>query len=132
MKKNNLLPILLVSGAGVAAYFYFKNKSANKEFTKGIDITESSETENNESLADQSTTTSEEKIPVENKIESYIKTGGSIVKAGKQYFSARKKRKSSNTDKKISKRKTRKAARSTRKKTRPTRKNKKVLTGFEF
>ena len=148
MKKNNLIPIFLVAGAGFAAYMYFKNKNAAKDISKGVDIAELDPTEKQESLQDQSTTTSEEKEPGENKIESYIKTGTSILKTGKQLIRGRKKRKSkiiieptesSNTpfaetaitrkNRKLTKRTTRKTTRTAK---RSSRKNKKVVTGFEF
>lgn len=144
MKKNKLLPIILLAGAGFAAYMYFKNKgaakSAAKDITDGIDVSPLDDTEKKESLVDQTTTTSEEAEPVENKIESYIKTGSSILNTTKQIIKGRKKRRSTTTDQPVSRRTTRKAARTAKRTTRKaartakrtTRKNKKVLTGFEF
>jgi len=148
MKKNNLLPILLVAGAGVAAYFYFKNKSKAKEITEGVDI---GPIETEKSLADQTTTTSEENEPVEDKVDSYIKTGTSIINAGKQLIKGRKKRRSSVSigptesssspfsDIPGSKKAKRKAARTTRRTTRKearttkrtTRKQRRAVKGFD-
>jgi hypothetical protein len=142
MKKNNLIPILLVAGAGVVAYIFLKNKKAAKEMADGVDV---EPIETKESLADQSTTTSEENEPNESKVQTYIKNASSIIKAGKQIIRGRKKRKSSviiqptessstpfaNLPKTTRKQKrtVRKTARTAK---RTSRKNKKVLTGFEF
>jgi len=141
MKKNNLLPILLVAGAGVAAYMYFKKKGAAKEIADGIDM-EAAETKTTE---DQSTTNEE---PGETKGVRLIKTAASIIKKGKQLIRGRKKRKSrviieptessstpfpetatTRKNKRLAKRTARKTTKTTR---RSARKNKKVLTGFEF
>jgi len=141
MKKNNLLPILLVAGAGIAAYMYFKKKGAAKEIADGIDM-EAAESKTTE---DQSTTNEE---PGETKGVRLIKTAASIIKKGKQLIRGRKKRKSrviieptessstpfpetatTRKNKRLAKRTARKTTRTTR---RSARKNKKVLTGFEF
>jgi type IV secretory pathway VirB10-like protein len=153
MKKNNLLPILLVAGAGVAAYFYFKNKKASKEIAEGVDI---EPIENKTSSEDQSTTTSEE--PLESKGVKLIKSAASILKKGKQLIRGRKKRRSTvqigpteSSDKpfeetattrknrrlakRTEQRTARKTKRTTRKETRTARKSarkSKVVTGFEF
>jgi hypothetical protein len=154
MKKNNLLPILLVAGAGVAAYMYFKKKGAAKEIADGIDMEAA---ESKTTSDDQTTTTNEE--PGETKGVRLIKTAASIIKKGKQLIRGRKKRKSrviieptessstpfpetatTRKNKRLAKRTERKTARTTKrterlsKRTakRSDRKNKKVLTGFEF
>jgi len=142
MKKNNLLPILLVAGAGVAAYMYFKKKSAAKEIADGIDM----EAAESKTTSDDQSTTNEE--PGETKGVRLIKTAASIIKKGKQLIRGRKKRKSrviieptessskpfpetatTRKNKRLAKRTARKTTRTTR---RSARKNKKVLTGFEF
>jgi hypothetical protein len=154
MKKNNLLPILLVAGAGVAAFLYFKNKKAKKEIADGIDIEDA---ESKTTSDDQSTTTSEE--PGESKGVRLIKSAASIIKKGRQLIKARKKRRSSveigptessstpfaetsttRKNRRLAKRTERKTARTTKRTARLSkrtarrsdRKNKKVLTGFEF
>jgi len=154
MKKNNLLPILLVAGAGVAAYMYFKNKKASKEIADGVDV---EPIESKTTSEDQSTTTSEE--PGESKGVRLIKSASSIIKKGKQLIRGRKKRKSfviiqptessstpfaetatTRKNKRLAKRTERRTARTTKRTTRKetrtarrsARKNKKVLTGFEF
>ena len=147
MKKNNLLPILLVAGAGVAAYFYFKNKKAAKEIADGVDM---EPVESKPTTDDQSTTTSEE--PGETKGVKLIKSAASIYKGAKQLIKGRKKRKSSvyigptessstpfpetattRKNKRLAKRTERKTVRTAKKTAkRSSRKNKKVLTGFEF
>jgi len=91
MKKNNLLPILLVAGAGVAAYMYFKKKGAAKEMAEGIDVEPQTKKSIND---DQNTTTSEESEPGESKAARLIKTASSIYKGARQVFKGRKKRKS--------------------------------------
>jgi len=142
MKKNNLLPILLVAGAGVAAYMYFKKKSAAKEIADGIDM----EAAESKTTSDDQSTTNEE--PGETKGVRLIKTAASIIKKGKQLIRGRKKRKSrviieptessstpfpetatTRKNKRLAKRTARKTTKTTR---RSARKNKKVLTGFEF
>jgi hypothetical protein len=131
MKKNKLLPIILVAGAGLAAYYYFKNKNAAKEITDGIDVAPL-ETEQKQDLNDQTSTTTEDNQPNENKVESYIKTGTSILNKAKQVIKARKKRRSTNVKPVITRKEkklTRKAARTAK---RATRKKNKVVTGFEF
>ena len=144
MKKNNLLPILLVAGAGVAAYMYFKKKGAAKEIADGVDV---EPIESKTTSEDQTTTTSEDEG--ESKGVRLIKSAASILKKGKQLIKGRKKRKSrviiqptessstpfadlpktTRKQKRVAKRTTRKTARTAR---RTARKNKKVLTGFEF
>ena len=143
MKKNNLLPILLVAGAGVAAYMYFKKKGAAKEIADGIDMEPA---ENKTTSEDQNTTTNEEQT--ESTGVKLIKSAASIIKKGKQLIKGRKKRKShviiqptessstpfaetatTRKNRRLAKRTARKSARTTR---RSARKNKKVLTGFEF
>jgi len=143
MKKNNLLPILLLAGASVAAYMYFKKKGAAKEIADGINMEEA---ESKTTSEDQSTTTNEE--PEESKGVRLIKSAASIIKKGKQLIKGRKKRKSrviihptessstafsetatTRKNRRLAKRTARKTARTTR---RSARKNKKVLTGFEF
>lgn len=93
MKKNNLLPILLVAGAGVAAFLYFKKRGAAKEIAEGVDI-EPVETKK-ETTEDQTTTTGEEPEERGNTAETYIKKGTEIFKAAKQIIKGRKKRRSS-------------------------------------
>jgi hypothetical protein len=154
MKKNNLLPILLVAGAGVAAYFYFKNKKTSKELAQGVDM---EPIETAPTTDDQSTTTSEQ--PEQTTGGRLIKTASTIFKGAKQLIKGRKKRKSSviiqptessstpfaelpttrkarRTAKRTERKTIRTTKRATRKETRTAkrsaRKNKKVLTGFEF
>jgi hypothetical protein len=143
MKKNKLLPILLLAGAGVAAYMYFKKKGAAKEIADGVDV---EPIESKTTSEDQSTTTSEE--PVETKGVKLIKSAANIYRGAKQLIKGRKKRKSSvyigptessstafdetattRKNRRLAKRTERKTARKTK---RSSRKNKKVLTGFEF
>jgi hypothetical protein len=156
MKKNNLLPILLVAGAGVAAYIYFKNKKASKEIADGVDI---EPMESKTTSEDQSTTTSEETEPQQTNAGRLIKTASSIYKGARQVFKGRKKRKSrviveptessstpfaetttTRKNRRLAKRTERRTARATKRTTRKetrtarrsARKSKKVLTGFEF
>lgn len=151
MKKNNLLPILLVAGAGFAAFMYFKNKGKKKEIADGVDI---EPIENKTTIEDQTTTTSEESEPQESKVDTYIKSGTSILNKAKQLIRGRKKRKSrviveptqssstpfpetptTRKNRRLAKRTARTTKRATRKQARTakrlTRKNK-VVTGFEF
>lgn len=151
MKKNKLIPILLLAGAGVAAYLYFKKKSAAKEIAEGVDV---------EPV--ESKTTSEEgsnEEPEESKGVKLIKTAASIYKKGKQLIKGRKRksrveigptesssepferipgankretRKIKRQAKKAVKSTTRKSKKAVRTAKRTLRKNKKVLTGFEF
>jgi hypothetical protein len=144
MKKNKLLPILLLAGAGVAAYMYFKNKGKAKEIAEGVDVEPE---ESKQASTDQTTTTTDETSPVENKTEKYIKSASSIYKAGKQIIRGRKKKKSrviiqptesSSTpfadtartikNRRLAKRTQRKSVKTAK---RTTKKNK-VVTGFEF
>ncbi len=151
MKKNNLLPILLIAGAGVAAYMYFKNKGAAKEMADGVDVEPIESKTSNE---DQSTTTDGSE-PSENRIDSYIKAGTSIVNKAKQIIRGRKKRKSrviieptessstpfaslpgsTRKQKRTARRTTRTAARTTRKEARTakrsTRKQRRSVKGFD-
>jgi hypothetical protein len=153
MKKNNLLPILLVAGAGVAAFIYFKNKGKAKEIADGVDM---EPIESKTTSEDQTTTTSEE--PGESKGVKLIKSAASILKKGKQLIQGRKKRKSrviveptessstpfaetatTRKNRRLAKRTERKTARTTkrttRKQTRTAKKSarkSKVVTGFEF
>jgi hypothetical protein len=149
MKKNNLLPILLVAGAGVAAYFYFKNKKAAKEIADGVDVEPIESKTTNE---DQSTTTNEGTEPEETNAARLVKTASSIYKGARQILKGRKKRKSTviiqptessstpfpetattRKNKRLAKRTARKTARTAKRTARKSaRKNKKVLTGFEF
>jgi hypothetical protein len=150
MKKNKLLPILLLAGAGVAAYMYFKNKKSSKEIADGVDV---EPIDNKPSSDDQTTTTSEE--TGETTGVKLIKSAASILKKGKQLIKGRKKRKvkliidktqesrtpypetditresrrSQRTTERTNRKTARKAKRTAR---RSSRKNKKVLTGFEF
>ena len=91
MKKNNLLPIILVAGAGVAAYFYFKNKGKAKEFSNKIDV-EPIDLTKDSNVEDMNTTETQEGNEPVTKVESYIKTGSQIINAGKQLLKGRKKR----------------------------------------
>jgi ABC-type Na+ efflux pump permease subunit len=144
MKKNNLLPILLVAGAGVVAYMYFKKKGAAKEIADGVDV----EPQMNKGSNDDQNTTSSEDGEGESKGARLIKTASSIYKGARQVFKGRKKRKSrviieptessstpfaetatTRKNRRLAKRTARKTARTTR---RSARRNKKVLTGFEF
>jgi len=147
MKKNKLFPILLLAGAGVAAYIYFKNKKNKKEIADGVDV---EPIDNKPSSDDQSTTTSEE--TGETTGVKLIKSAASILKKGKQLIKGRKKRKGAtiivekttesrtpypetditrkNRQLERTNRKTARKAKRTAK--RSSRKNKKVLTGFEF
>jgi hypothetical protein len=153
MKKNNLLPILLVAGAGVAAFIYFKNKGKAKEIADGIDM---EPIESKTTSEDQTTTTSEE--PGESKGVKLIKSAASILKKGKQLIKGRKKRKSrviveptessstpfaetatTRKNRRLAKRTERKTARTTRRTTRKatrtakrSARKSKVVTGFEF
>jgi hypothetical protein len=139
MKKNKLLPILLLAGAGFAAFMYFKNKSKAKEITDGIDVAPD-EKEKKESLEDQKTVSNEESEPVENKTETYIKKASDVLKTGKQLIRARKikrlARRSSEPKQTASsmvrknKRLQKKAARTAKRTARKSRN--KVVTGFEF
>jgi type IV secretory pathway VirB10-like protein len=152
MKKNNLLPILLVAGAGFAAYFYFKNKKSAKEIADGVNM---EPIENKTTSEDQSTTTSEEP---ETNSGRLIKTASTIYKGAKQLIKGRKRRKSrviveptessstpfpetatTRKSRRLAKRTERRTARATkrttRKETRTARrsaKKNKVVTGFEF
>lgn len=152
MKKNNLLPILLVAGAGVAVYFYFKNKKSAKEIADGVNM---EPIENKTTSEDQSTTTSEEP---ETNSGRLIKTASTIYKGAKQLIKGRKRRKSrviveptessstpfpetatTRKSRRLAKRTERRTARATkrttRKETRTARrsaKKNKVVTGFEF
>lgn len=149
MKKNNLIPILLVAGAGVAAYFYFKNKKAAKEIADGVDMEPVEGKPTNE---DQSTTTSDD--TGESKGVKLIKTASSIYKGAKQLIKGRKKRKSrviieptessstpfpetatTRKNRRLAKRTERRTARTekrTARKTRRLARKNKVVTGFEF
>lgn len=153
MKKNNLLPILLVAGAGVAAYLYFKNKGKAKQLAEGVEV---EPIESTPTTDDQSTTTSEQ--PEETNAGRLIKTASTIYKGAKQVFKGRKKRKStvsigptesSSTPfpetattrkaRRTAKRTERKTARTTKRTTRKeartakrTARKSKVVTGFEF
>jgi len=151
MKKNKLLPILLLAGAGVAAYMYFKNKKSSKEIADGVDV---EPIDNKPSSDDQTTTTSEE--TGETTGVKLIKSAASILKKGKQLIKGRKKRKTAKiivekgeesrtpypeTDitrknrqlERTTERQNRKTARKAKRTARrSSRKNKKVLTGFEF
>jgi hypothetical protein len=80
---------LLVAGAGVAAYMYFKNKGAAKEIADGVDVEPIQSKKENE---DQSTTTSEQ--PEQTNAGRLIKTASSIYKGARQIIRGRKKRKS--------------------------------------
>lgn len=152
MKKNNLLPILLVAGAGVAAYFYFKNKKSAKEIADGVDM---EPIESKTTSEDQSTTTSEEP---ETNSGRLIKTASTIYKGAKQLIKGRKRKKSrviveptessstpfpetatTRKSRRLAKRTERRTARATkrttRKETRTARRlsrKSKVVTGFEF
>jgi hypothetical protein len=148
MKKNNLLPILLVAGAGVAAYMYFKNKGAAKEIADGVDV-EPIESKTN--TDDQSTTTNDQAEPGESRIDSYIKTGTSIVNKAKQIIRGRKKRKSrviieptqssstpfadlpgsTRKQKRTARKTTRTAARTAKRTARTTRKQRRAVKGFD-
>jgi len=145
MKKNNLLPILLLAGAGVVAYMYFKKKGAAKEIADGVDV----EPQMSKGSNDDQNTTSSEDGEGESKGARLIKTASSIYKGARQVFKGRKKRKSrviieptessstpfsdlpgsTRKQKRMAKRTIRKAARTAK---RSARRNKKVLTGFEF
>jgi hypothetical protein len=153
MKKNNLLPILLVAGAGVAAYFYFKNKKTSKELAQGVDM---EPIESAPTTDDQSTTTSEQ--PEQTTGGRLIKTASTIFKGAKQIIKGRKKRKSrviiqptessstpfaelpttrkaKRTAKRTERRTTRTTKRATRKEARTAKRSarkSKVVTGFEF
>ncbi len=142
MKKNKLLPILLLAGAGVAAYMYFKKKSAAKEIAEGIDM---EPVESKTSTKDQNTTSSEE--PEETKGVKLIKSAASILKKGKQLIKGKKRRKSrveigptesSSTPfpETATTRKARRTAKRTVRQTartaRRTKRKSKVVTGFEF
>ena len=80
---------MLVAGAGVAAYMYFKNKGAAKEIADGVDVEPIQSKKENE---DQSTTTSEQ--PEQTNAGRLIKTASSIYKGARQIIRGRKKRKS--------------------------------------
>lgn len=144
MKKNKLIPILLLAGAGVAAYMYFKKRSSAKEMADGVDIEPETEKKTD---SDQSTTTTDEPEVKENKAATYIKNASSIIKAGKQIIRGRKKRKSSviiqptesssspfaetattRKNRRLAKRTAKKTARTTKR----TKIKSKVVTGFEF
>lgn len=145
MKKNKLLPILLLAGAGVAAYLYFKKRGTAKEMAEGVDIEPETEKVDNE---EQSATMNEESETGDNKAAKLVKAASSIYKGAKQVFKGRKKKKatviiqpteSSNVPFKetATTRKNRRLAKRTERKTartakRATRKKNKVVTGFEF
>jgi hypothetical protein len=145
MKKNKLLPILLLAGAGVAAFIYFKNKSKAKELADGVEVEPETEKTDNE---EQSSTMNEESETSDNKAAKYIKAGSAIYKKAKQVFKGRKKRKATviiqptesssvpfketattRKNRRLAKRTERKTARTAK---RATRKKNKVVTGFEF
>lgn len=139
MKKNNLLPILLVAGAGVAAFVYFKNKGKAKEMAEGVDV----EPQSSKKQSDDQTTTSEDEGEPESKASKYIKAATSIYKGVKQTFKGRKKRKaqvyigpteSSSTPfadvTKTTRKQRRMAKRTTRRTARTMRKQKRSVTGF--
>jgi hypothetical protein len=153
MKKNNLLPILLVAGAGVAAFLYFKNKGKAKQLAEGVEVEPIDSTPTTD---DQSTTTSEQ--PEQTNAGRLIKTASTIFKGAKQVFKGRKKRKSSvsigptessttpfpeiattRKARRTAKRTERKTVRTTKRTTRKeartakrTARKSKVVTGFEF
>ena len=92
MKKNNLLPILLLTGAGVAAYIYFKKKGAAKEMAEGVEV---EPIESKPTSEETSSTTDTQTQPEETNAGRLIKTATSIYTGAKQVFKGRKKRKSS-------------------------------------
>ena len=148
MKKNNLLPILLLAGAGVAAYMYFKNKDKAKNLAEGVDVEPQSAEKQSD---DQATTTSEESEPGESKAATYIKAASDVFQKAKQVFKGRKKRKSrviieptesssspfpdvpgsTRKQKRLVKRTARKTARTTKRTARTTRKQRRAVKGFD-
>jgi hypothetical protein len=133
MKKNKLLPILLLAGAGVVAYMYFKNKSAVKDLAKGIEVEPE---ESKEASTDQTTTTSEpvntteDNRPNGKKIETYVKSASEVVKNAKQFLKARKVRRAATQAKDASSmvRKKRMPKKSSK---RVPRKQRNVVRGFD-
>jgi hypothetical protein len=91
MKKNNLLPILLLAGAGVAAYMYFKKKGSAKEMAEGVDV---EPIENKTTSEETNSTTDQQTQPKESNAAKYIKAASTIYKGARQVFKGRKKRKS--------------------------------------
>lgn len=144
MKKNNLLPILLLAGAGVAAYIYFKKKGSAKEIAEGVDV---EPIENKTTNEETSSTTDQQTQPEESNAAKYIKAANTIYKGARQIFKGRKKRKStviiqptesSNTpfaetpttkrNRRLAKRTARKTARTIK---HTTRKHRKAVRGFD-